>query len=77
MPVLACQAFETGANPLPSPRVSRKNLVETFSRAYAAASPEEQAALRVWMRDIVLPRREGRNDLVKVAEKREGQCRCT
>ena len=44
----------------------RKNsLVETFFRAYAAASLEEQAALRVWMRDIVLPRKEARNDLAK------------
>ena len=36
-----------------------------FSALYAAASPEEQAALRVWMRDIVLPRTERRNDLAK------------
>ena len=44
----------------------RKNsLVETFSRAYAAASPEEQAALRVWMRDIVLPQKKRRKDLAK------------
>ena len=44
----------------------RKNsLVETFSRAYDAASPDEQAALRAWMRDIVLPRKEGRNNLEK------------
>jgi hypothetical protein len=42
----------------------RKNpLVETFSRAYEAASPDEQAALRAWMRDIILPRKEPRNDL--------------
>ena len=27
-----------------------------FSALYAEASPEEQAALRVWMRDIVLLR---------------------
>ena len=66
MPVLAwAQAFETGANPLPSPRVSRKNLAETFSRTYGGASPEERAALRVWMRDIILPRTERRNDLAK------------
>jgi hypothetical protein len=55
--------------------VSRKNpLLEKFSRAYAAASPDEQAALRVWMRDIVLPRKEGRNNLSKSAM-RNGQYR--
>jgi hypothetical protein len=48
-----------------SPRLSRakKSIVETFSRAYAGASPEEQAALRVWMRDIILPQKEPRKDL--------------
>jgi hypothetical protein len=35
------------------------------ARAYAEASPEEQAALRAWMRDIVLPRKVGRNDIAK------------
>jgi hypothetical protein len=59
----------------------RKNsLVETFSNAYAAACPDEQAALRVWMRDIILPRKEGRNDLAGDVESfmsswcREGRC---
>ena len=42
-----------------------KPLVETFSHAYEAASPDEKAVLRVWMRDTVLPRKEGRNDLTK------------
>jgi hypothetical protein len=52
---------------VPLPKVSRakKSIVETFSRAYAAASPDEQAALRVWMCNIILPRKERRNDLVK------------
>jgi hypothetical protein len=44
---------------------AKKSIVDTFSRAYAEASPEERAALRVWMRDIILPRKEGRNDLAK------------
>jgi hypothetical protein len=44
---------------------ARKSIVETFSRAYAGASPDEKAALRAWMRDIVLPRKEGRNDLAR------------
>ena len=35
--------------------MSRKNqLVETFFRAYAAASLDEQAALRIWMRAMIL-----------------------
>jgi len=37
-------------------------LVENFSCAYAAASPDEQAALRAWMRDVILPRKERRNE---------------
>jgi hypothetical protein len=45
--------------------VSRKNPVESFSRAYAAASPDEQAALRVWMRNMVLPQKERRRDVAK------------
>jgi hypothetical protein len=41
----------------------KKSIVETFSRAYAAARPDEQAALRVWMRNIVVPQMEPRKDL--------------
>jgi len=41
-------------------------LVETFSRAYAAASPDQQAALRVWMRNIILPGIVRRSDLDRV-----------
>ena len=40
-------------------------MVETFSRAYDAASPDEQAALRAWMRDIILPRKQRRKDIIK------------
>ena len=55
------------------PKVSRqkKSIVDIFSRAYSSASPDEQAALRVWMRNVILPQREPRKDL-KVSEKREG-----
>jgi hypothetical protein len=35
---------------------SLKATVEEFACAYEAASPDEQAALRAWMRNIVLPR---------------------
>ena len=34
-------------------------LVAKFSRLYAEADPEDQFALRVWMRDIILSRKEG------------------
>ena len=34
-------------------------LVARFSRLYAEAGPEDQCALRVWMRDIILGRKEG------------------
>jgi hypothetical protein len=39
--------------------VRKNSLVETFSRAYAKATPEDQLALRVWMRDIILGRKVG------------------
>ena len=42
---------------------AKKSIVETFSRAYEAADAEEQAALRVWMRDVILPQRKPRKDL--------------
>ena len=42
---------------------AKKSIVETFSRAYEAASPEEQAALRVWMRDVILPQKKPRKNL--------------
>jgi hypothetical protein len=45
--------------------VRKIDLVETFSRAYAAASPDQQAALRAWMRDIILPRKQRRNDFIR------------
>ena len=42
-----------------------KATVEAFSRAYEAASPDEQAELRVWMRKIVMPNKARRTDLAK------------
>jgi hypothetical protein len=39
--------------------------VDEFSRAYESASPEEQAALRVWMRKIILPGKIRRDDLAR------------
>jgi hypothetical protein len=42
-----------------------KATVEAFSRAYAAASPDEQAALGVWMRGIILLEKVGRKDLAR------------
>ena len=53
-----------------NPKVSREKSI--FSRAYAEASPEERAALRVWMmRDIILPGNGGHNDFAKSLETRE------
>jgi hypothetical protein len=43
-----------------------KATVDDFSRAYAAASPDEQAQLRVWMRNIILPGIVRRTDLNRV-----------
>ena len=42
---------------------TRKSIVETFSRAYEAVSPEEQAELRVWMRNVILPQKKPRKNL--------------
>jgi len=42
-----------------------KATVEAFSRAYAAASRDQQAALRVWMRNIILRGIARRDDLAK------------
>ena len=44
---------------------AKKSIVDTFSRAYAAASPDEQAALRVWMRNIIRPQKEPRVDVAR------------
>jgi hypothetical protein len=44
---------------------ANQSIVETFSCAYAAASPAEQAALRVWMRNIIRPQKEPRVDVAK------------
>jgi hypothetical protein len=44
---------------------AKKSIVETFSRVYAEASPEEQAALRVWMRNNIRPQKELRVDVAK------------
>ena len=38
-------------------------LVAKFSRLYAEAAPEDQFALRVWMRDIILGRKEGSTNM--------------
>jgi hypothetical protein len=51
---------------------AKKSIVDTFSHAYAAASPEEQAALRVWMREIVVPQREPRKDLSRSRRSEKG-----
>jgi hypothetical protein len=45
-------------------------LVAKFSRLYAQAAPEDQLALRVWMRDIILGRKVGSASTV-LARRRE------
>jgi hypothetical protein len=47
-------------------------LVAKFARLYAKAAPEDQLALRVWMRDIILGRKVGSANMLhaKRAEKR-------
>ena len=40
-------------------------LVAKFSRLYAQAAAEDQLALRVWMRDIILGRKVGRTNTVR------------
>jgi hypothetical protein len=49
-----------------------KATVDDFSRAYAAASPDEQAELRVWMRNIILPGIVRRTDLDRVRRSEKG-----
>ena len=44
---------------------AKKAIADTFSRAYAEASPEEQAALRVWMGNIIRPQKAPRVDIAK------------
>jgi hypothetical protein len=47
-------------------------LVAKFSRLYAQAAPQDQLALRVWMRDIILGRKVGSANTVRArrSEKR-------
>jgi hypothetical protein len=40
-------------------------LVAKVSRLYAEAAPEDQLALRVWMRDIILGRKVGSTNMVR------------
>ena len=46
-------------------------LVAKFSRLYAQAAPEDQLALRVWMRDIILGRKVGRANTVRARRSEE------
>jgi hypothetical protein len=43
-------------------------LVAKFSRLYSEAAPEDQLALRVWMRDIILGRKEGSVNMLPCKE---------
>ena len=50
-------------------------LVAKFSRLYAEAAPEDQFALRVWMRDIILGRKEGSVNMRPGKEERKADGR--
>jgi hypothetical protein len=52
----------------PADRVTNA-LVATVSRLYAGAAPEDQLALRVWMRDIILGRKVGITNMVHARRK--------
>ena len=40
-------------------------LVAKFARVYARAAPDDQFALRVWMRDIILGRKVRKGNMVQ------------
>jgi hypothetical protein len=46
------------------PVKATNQLVAKFSRLYVEAAPEDQFALRVWMRDIILGRKVGNANMV-------------
>jgi hypothetical protein len=56
------------------PRVSNplKATVEAFSEAYSKATSDEQAALRAWMRGIILPGKWNPEDLEKCRKNEKG-----
>ena len=45
--------------------MQKLSIVERFSRAYEAANAEDQAALRAWMRGVILPGNLRRKDLAR------------
>ena len=47
------------------PIIGANRLVAKVSRLYAEAAPEDQLALRVWMRDIILGRKVGSANTVR------------
>jgi hypothetical protein len=47
-------------------------LVAEFSRLYAEAAPEDQFALRVWMRDIILGRKVGGTNMLHARRSEKG-----
>ena len=53
----ASQQPRRGDPQIPADGANR--VVAKFSRLYAQAAPEDQFALRVWMRDIILGRKLG------------------
>jgi hypothetical protein len=66
----ASQRPQRGDPQIPFAEANR--LVSKFARIYAEASPDDQFALRAWMRDIILGRKVRRGSMVhaKRIEKR-------
>jgi hypothetical protein len=58
------QAPQRGDPQIPVDGAANK-LVAKFSGLYAKAAPEDQLALRVWMRDIILGRKVGSANTVR------------
>jgi hypothetical protein len=54
------------------PEEATSQLVAKVSRLYAEAAPEDQLALRVWMRDIILGRMTGEQALFAQGGKKSG-----
>ena len=68
------QSPQRGDPQIPNDRATNR-LVAKFSRLYAEAAPEDQLALRVWMRDIILGRKVGSANMVRARRKRKANGR--
>jgi hypothetical protein len=58
-----------------TPTDGENRLVTKVSRLYAEAAPDDQFALRVWMRDIILGRKVGSVNMLHAPEERKADDR--